>query len=117
MIFDVHKNKIIDSIPHIESFELIQMTLTEQEIQSIEDEINTKLDKVNIVNAGFMPGSDWRGTPFQVLFDRTADKNFRFASLLFGLMVWVTIQKREDLWSFGNYHPYDLAKTYFRIDQ
>lgn len=115
MIFDLQKREMILNIPHKESFELIRSTLTDEEVQNIENEINSKLNNVDIINSGFIPGSDWRGTPYQVLFDKTANKHFEFAGLLFGLMVWITIQKRDDVWSFGNYPPHDLSKTYFKI--
>lgn len=117
MIFDQYNDNLITTIPHEESLELIQMCLTEKEIQTIENEINSKLDKVNIVNSGFIPGSNWWLQPsFQVLIDKIANKNFEFAGLLFDLIMWITIQKREDMWSFKNYPPYGLSKTYFRIN-
>ena len=42
MIFNQYDNKLITTIPHEESLELIQMCLTEKEIQTIENEINSK---------------------------------------------------------------------------
>ncbi|NTW54904.1 MAG: hypothetical protein HGB15_09155 [Chlorobaculum sp.] len=77
-----------------------------------------RIDGDKITTAGWIPGSDWRGTPFQVIYEKSCQFSHDEAAKCFGLMVWVTISEHPDYWAFGKYELNDIpiqSMTYFKV--
>lgn len=69
--------------------------------------------------AGWIPGTDWSGTPFQSIYKDAFERDFEASRLLFGILAWVTLMKHEGFWGFMRdvaVHdaPAD-SMTYFRV--
>jgi hypothetical protein len=62
----------------------------------IKDRINEMIDSGEIHTTSWMPGADWRGTPFQESFEIGARFNEELAAKMFGLTCWVVFQERPE---------------------
>jgi hypothetical protein len=82
----------------------------------IEAKLNSMIDGDRIHTAGWMPGSDWAGTPFQRIFE-VCRKDVEEAGRCFGLIVWKVFEKRPETWAsaHGMQHGEEIrSRTYFR---
>jgi hypothetical protein len=63
-------------------------------------EIDARIDAAGgeIATAGWLPGADWRGTPFWPIFTKAARRNEELAGKMFGLLVWCTVRARPEAW-------------------
>ena len=71
-----------------------------------------------IVTAGWLPGADWAGTPFQPICETVARKNKEVAAKMFGLMVRSTIMQHPDRWESGRFEKDGRplsSRTSFRL--
>jgi hypothetical protein len=70
-----------------------------------------------IVTSSWIPGSDWRGTPYQRIYEAVgADEDM--ARFFFGLIVWRVMMDRPETWAFGRYPQKDgdvIGLTYFKV--
>ena len=119
MLWDIDKNREITSIPHEEFYNTRISRLSSEQIQAIQEEILRRIDGDEVAVAGFIPGSDWNGTPFQSIFEDACDRDFNASRWLFGILVWVTLMEHKDFWGFKrnvivNDIPVD-SMTYFIV--
>jgi hypothetical protein len=92
--------------------------MTPEEIREIKEALNEMIDGDEIHTAGWMPGSDWRGTPFQAIYEKAARHSFSAAAQCFGLMVWEVFMERPEKWTSGRFEKDGEeigSRTYFRI--
>jgi hypothetical protein len=71
-----------------------------------------------VATAGWLPGSDWTGTPFEPIYTRAAPSDFDRSAMFFGQLVWFTIMQRPERWASGRYEVegQDIgSRTYFRL--
>jgi hypothetical protein len=118
MLWDVYKNKEVNSIPHKKEYDIWISRMTPSEIQNIKAEILRRIEGDEIATAGWIPGSNWNGTPFQAIYERACRCNKGASGKCFGLMVWETVMEHEDYWAFGRYELNDLpiqSMTYFKV--
>lgn len=116
MLHDIDGRKI-NKTPYPESFKLLEERLTTLELAAARQALNSKIEGDEIHTAGWMPGADWRGTPFQPIFEKAARKNFELAAKLFGLLVWDVFMNRDDQRFTGKFelNGKDIgSRTYFR---
>ena len=121
MLMDFETGKVIDRIPHPENLELVDR-MTNDESQAINNELNAMINRdleagSDIQTAGWMPGSDWTGTPFEAIYETAARRNTDVAALVFGFMVWMVFREREDDWYTGRFEKDGeplSSRTYFR---
>jgi hypothetical protein len=83
-------------------------------------EINRRIDAAGgkIVTAGWLPGSDWRGSPFQLVYEKAARQDYGLAARLFGLAVWKVVMDRPERWASGRFelNGQDIgSRTYFQV--
>lgn len=89
------------------------------EISAIQDALLEMIAGDEIHTSSWMPGSDWRGTPFEAIYEKAAKYHEDTAAKCFGLMVWKAFMDHEDCWGSGHYEldgaPIE-GRTYFRIE-
>jgi len=64
-LHSVDSQSCVDNIPHRETFELWRSRLTGEQFDAICDELRGMIDGSEIHTAGWMPGNDWTGTPWE----------------------------------------------------
>jgi hypothetical protein len=118
MLWDVHRNKVIDNIPHKKDYDIWISRMASSEIQDIKAEILRRIEGDEIATAGWIPGSDWSGTPFYPIYEKACRYDQEASGKCFGLMVWETMMEHEDYWAFGRYELNDVpiqSMTYFKV--
>jgi hypothetical protein len=120
MLINIDTGKEIDRIPGRREFDILRRRLSDREFESIVSRINELIDEAGaeIATAGWLPGSDWRGTPFQAIYDKAAPEDFSRSAMFFGQLVWYTVMNRPDRWGSGRYQVdgRDIgSRTYFRL--
>jgi len=82
----------------------------------IEQALNAMIDGTSIQTAGWMPGNNWDGTPFQAIWE-VCGQDREESAKAFGLIVWKVFEKRPETWASakgmidGKEIP---SRTYFR---
>lgn len=64
----------------------------------IELALNAMIDDVEIHTAGWMPGADWTGTPYQAIYE-ACGRDVEESGKSFGLIVWKVFEKRHETWA------------------
>ncbi|MCX5784541.1 MAG: hypothetical protein NTX59_02530 [Elusimicrobia bacterium] len=118
MLWDVNSNREITTIPHQQDYDVWISRLSGEQIQSIKQEILRKIAGDEIATAGWIPGTNWVGTPFQAIYETACRSNREASGKCFGLFVWIILMEREDYWGFGKYSKNDIpieSMTYFKV--
>ena len=118
MLFDVQSGKPITRLPHAAKFTAWASNLSQAQFDAILDEIDTMVSGDKIHTAGWMPGSDWTGTPFDPIYTHACRNNHLESGLCFGLFVYLVIMERPEAWACGRYEKDGIpiqSLTYFRI--
>lgn len=121
VLIDIASGKQITAIPHRSTFEAVRTRLTPDEFSGVVDRINELIDGAGkeIVTAGWLPGSNWYGTPFWPIYEKAAGRNQDLAGRMFGLMVWYTVKERDEYWASGRFEKDGKeigSRTYFKVD-
>ncbi len=119
-LIDIDSGQEITHVPYERDFEIIRARLSDEEFQSMVDRINQLVDEAGaeIATAGWLPGSDWTGTPFEPIYTKGARSDFDRAAKFFGQLVWFTVMNRQEPWGSGRYQVdgRDIgSRTYFRL--
>lgn len=120
MLIDVDSGKPIERVPFETDFNALRRRLSETEFSAMVDRVNELIEKsgAEIATAGWLPGSDWNGTPFQPIYETAAPGDFDRAAMFFGQLVWYTIMRRPERWASGRYQVDGRdtgSRTYFRL--
>ncbi|MBU4312194.1 MAG: hypothetical protein KJ706_05715 [Candidatus Omnitrophica bacterium] len=118
MIWDIYNDKEINHIPHKKEYETWVSRLTTQKIEIIKEEIRGRIEGDEVATTGWIPGSDWRNTPFEPIYETACRRDKESAGMCFGLLVWVTLMEHEDCWGFGRHELNNLpieSMTYFKV--
>jgi hypothetical protein len=118
MLIDLMTKKTISSVPYGPEYRNFMSRMTPDEISAIKIALNEMIDGDEIHTAGWMPGSDWRGTPFQVIYEKAARHSHNAAAQCFGLMVWEVFMDRAEAWTSGRFEKDGEeigSRTYFRV--
>lgn len=122
MLIDVISGKRITKMPFAREFDAMKAKLSHEEFDRVIARINELVDEGSkeVATAGWLPGSDWTGTPFEPIFTKAARRNYDLSARFFGLAVWYTVMHRDERWASGRYQlpgGRDIgSRTYFRID-
>lgn len=119
MLYAIDKNQFITKIPYEAQYRVWIGRLSPEEIQAIEDDLNSRIDSDEIHTSSWMPGRDWTGTVFMPIYVKACLKNVDAAAKCFGLMLWKVMQDRPEHWAFGRYKLNNIpieGLTYFRVD-
>jgi hypothetical protein len=120
MLIDIDTGKVIDKVPYSREFEALRGRLSEAELDAMLTRINELIDEggSEIATAGWLPGSDWTGTPFEPIYTTAALGDFDRSAMFFGQLVWFTVMTRPERWASGRYQldGKDIrSRTYFRV--
>ncbi len=120
MLIDIKSDEEITNIPYPQMFDRLEKRLSPKQFEDVVAEIKQRIKNAGdeIVTAGWLPGTDWSGTPFQPIYEIAARKNKEVAAKMFGLMVWYTIMKHPDRWGSGRFEKDGRplsSRTYFRL--
>ena len=121
MLIDIDTGKTRDHVPYEPQFEALRRRLSASEFDAMVARINDLIDEsgAEIATAGWLPGSDWTGTPFEPIYTKAARGDFDRSAMFFGQLVWYTIMNRPEPWGSGRYQVdgRDIgSRTYFRIN-
>lgn len=100
-----------------QTYQRILDRLSTQEIQNIRDALDTMIAGDSIFTAGWMPGNDWRGTPYQAIYEKAANGSQATSGLMFGLMVWEAFERHQEDWYTGRFELNGVeigSRTYWR---
>ena len=118
MLYNVD-GQLIKDIPHHEDYKRWRSRLSDSEYEAIVRTLNDRIDGDKVHTAGWIPGSDWEGTPFYPIYEKACLKDEVAAGFCFGLIMWVVMMERPDAWSFGRYEIDGLpiqSLTYFKVE-
>lgn len=78
MLIDVATGKRITKMPFAREFDLMRSKLSEEDFDRVIARINELIDdgRQEIATAGWLPGSDWTGTPFEPIYTKAASRNY-----------------------------------------
>ena len=110
--------KRITTIPHLDFYEPRRRRLSHEQLAAMWDELNRRVGDDEIHTAAWMPGSNWRNTPFQPIYEVACDSNYEESGRFFGILVWHVVLDRSEAWSFGRYEKDGVpiqSMTYFRV--
>jgi hypothetical protein len=120
MLIDVETGRTIDRVPFQRDFETLRARLSGAEFDAMVERVNELINESGreIATAGWLPGSDWTGTPFEAIYRKAARQDFDRSAMFFGQLVWYTIMRRPERWASGRYQVdgRDIgSRTYFRL--
>ena len=120
MLINIDTGRTIEYIPGKVDFDRLRSRLTDVEFEAMITRINELIDEsgAEIATAGWLPGSDWTGTPFQPIYEKAAREDYTRSAMFFGQLVWYTIMHRPERWASGRYEVdgRDIgSRTYFRL--
>lgn len=118
MLIDIDTGHTITNVPFKNTYKLFEDRLNSQEQQHIVTQLNQMIDDDEIHTAGWMPGADWSGTPFDPIYTKAARCNHGLAGKIFGLIVWKVVMDRPEKWGSGHYEKDGIpiqSRTYFRL--
>jgi hypothetical protein len=120
MLIDIDKNKVIERVPFQGEFDALCKRLSDAEFDAMVTRIDELIDEsgAEIATAGWLPGSDWTGTPFEPIYTKAARGDFDRSAMFFGQLVWYTVMRRKEEWGSGRYQldGKDIgSRTYFRL--
>lgn len=118
MLIDIMTGKRVTAVPYAAEYHQFLSRLTQHEIASIRAALNSKIHGTEIQTAGWMPGSDWNGTPFQPIYEKAARHDYGASARCFGLMVWEVFMERPETWTSGRFEKDGVpigSRTYFRV--
>jgi hypothetical protein len=123
-IRDLHNGNVVTGVLQSgergRTYRLLQARLSPDEIAAIRDALNRRIEGRRIETASWIPGSDWRSTPYQAIYEKGARMNPDLAALMFGLMAWEAFERHEEDWyteRFSMGGEEDRFRVYFKSDR
>ncbi len=122
MLIDIETGRVIEQVPFRQEFDLLRGRLSEADFEAMVARINDLIDAsgAEIATAGWLPGSDWTGTPFEPIYAIAARQDYQRSALFFGQLVWYVVMTRPEPWGSGRYQVdgRDIgSRTYFRLSK
>lgn len=109
MLYSVPDMKRIEGVPHAQDYARWRAQLDGNDpeaFQAIHQELDSRFDSREVDTSSWIPGADWRGTPFQPIYV-ACHSHEEDAARFFGLIVWQVVMDRRDCWSFGRYDRFN----------
>lgn len=103
-------------IPHKREYTIWKNRLTEDEYEALVAILTSKLDTGKVLTSSFIPGKDWTGTPYQIIYEKACAENVQHSAFFFGLIMWDTVMRHPDNWAFIKSESVQ-GITYFRMEQ
>jgi len=118
MLVDMMSGTPIARVPYEQEYRRFMSRLTAEEISAAKARLDGLIDGTEIQTAGWMPGKDWTGTPFQPIYEKAARYSEGTAARCFGLMVWEVFMERPEKWTSGRFEKDGEpigSRTYFQV--
>ena len=120
MLMLVETGRTIGQVPFRRDFDTLRGRLSAADFDAMVARIDELIDAggAEIATAGWLPGSDWTGTPFEPTFTVAARQDYQRSALFFGQLVWLVVMQRPEPWGSGRYQVdgRDIgSRTYFRL--
>lgn len=99
------------------TFGLAVSRLSAAELYEIRAALDAKIAGSRIETASWIPGSDWRPTAYQPIYEKAAQANPDLAAQMFGLFVWEAFERHHDDWyteRFSMGGEEDRFRVYFK---
>ncbi|NOK08070.1 hypothetical protein HNS30_03310 [Corallococcus exercitus] len=116
-MFDLETGQLVTRVPYQREHDFFLSRMTPQEVATIEDWVNERIDGDEIHTAGWLPGADWSNTPLQPIYEKAARRNSEVAAKCFGLLVYAAFMRRPEDWISGRFELDGReigSRTYFR---
>jgi hypothetical protein len=120
-IRDMHSDKIVSGVlasgERGRTYQLLCSRLSSVQLADIRDSLDDRIEGSRIETASWIPGADWRGTPYQAIYEHGARRNPDLAALMLGLIVWEAFERHEDDWyteRFSMGGEEDRFRVYFK---
>jgi len=120
-IRDMHSDKIVSGVlasgERGRTYQLLCSRLSSVELAEIRNALDVRIEGSRIETASWIPGADWRGTPYQSIYENGARMNPDLAALMFGLIVWEAFERHEEDWyteRFSMGGEEDRFRVYFK---
>lgn len=104
----------IREIPHRREYTIWRNRLTVDEYEALVAALTLKLDGGKVLTSSFIPGKDWTGTPYQIIYEKACAENVQHAAFFFGLIMWDAVMRHPGHWSFIKSESVQ-GTTYFRM--
>jgi hypothetical protein len=118
MLVDMMSGAPISRVPYEREYRRLMARMTAAEVASIKRRLNEMIEGTEIQTAGWMPGRDWGGTPFDPIYEKAAQRNEAVAARCFGLIVWEVFMERPERWTSGRFEKDGEpigSRTYFQV--
>jgi hypothetical protein len=120
MLISMDTGEQITRIPHSGQWRQWRSRMTDVQWTEVCEELEKRTNGGEVHTAGWIPGHDWTGSPFQPIHESACRGNIEASALCFGLAVWVFMMQHDARWSFGRYDVNDTpirSMTYFRLSE
>ncbi len=84
---------------------------------AVRSALKYRIEGSRIEASAWIPGAEWRGTPWQPIYDDGARGRFEQAAMMFGLFVWGVFDRHPANWfttRFSAGGEEDRFRVYFR---
>ena len=119
MLYSIERNQFVEDIPYKNDYRRWRERLTDDEFAAIETELVNRIDRAEIHTASWIPGNNWKGTPYEPIYTKACAGDPSESGKCFGLFLWTVLQQHADTWGFGRYEKNGVplrGLTYFRLD-
>lgn len=118
MLYSMDSMSYVKQVPHKEMHNFLLRNMKHEDLEAIKRELNSKIDSNQVHTSSWIPGSDWSNTPYIKIYE-ACDEDEEISAKMFGLILWIVMMEREDIWSFGRYEKNGIpieGITYFRLE-
>ncbi len=119
MLYSIDSGRYIGLVPHQTDFKRWKYRLDQAEYDAVFDDLDRRVATDEIHTSSWIPGADWTGTVFQVLYEKACLFDEEAAARFFGLILWDVMIHRSEVWAFGRYEKDGnpiAGLTYFKLN-
>lgn len=99
------------------TFKLALSRMQPNDVLAVRNALDHRIAGSRIETSAWIPGADWRGTPWQPIYDDGAAQSSDLAAMMFGLFVWEAFERHPLDWytqRFSMGGDDDRFRVYFR---
>lgn len=116
MLISIDTGKKVTQMPakRANDYRRWRSRLSDADYEKVVGAINAAIGDGEVCTAGWLPGHDWTGTPYEALY-HACKQNRVQSGMFFGLIVFEVLMRRTDrTWGFTRYEE-DRSMTYFVV--
>ena len=113
-------DKPLAHVGHLPEFDLRRALFPSPQFDAVVEALRHEIEGKRIFKSGWLPGRDWKGTPYQAIFDAFRarmdhDAAYQNAGMFFGQLVQYVLIDDDEEWLFMPKDADELGgTTYFR---